>query len=488
MENNENKEKDLTRYFYKMFIIFVLIDLGITFLPEIITTFISGFKYGEDIINEIFYALFALIIMLLFKNSYVFTNKQDKFYKGIIYALPLVIYSIVKLIMNAVTLTSFSIGNLINAIILCILIGITEEFLCRGWLQNEFMERFGDSKRNVLTSIFLSSLIFGFMHVADIIIANQGVLETLIQVSCVTAFGFLLGTVYYKTKNIWSVIFLHILYHFSGFISEVNQVKECTYSVASTSIKLMNIGTAILLCVFFILSSIIVIKKTNYPDKKAKRNKKEYSKLLTVVILVCASLFIPYELFIKDFDEYKVCYNYNSIELDSDFTSHYPLYDKYIISDVKNIASLYIENSETQEVEEHFAIDEINISLELRNKKLLINNINISESVYAPYENISSFEVLENEDSYQIVLLTHSEDASTVYYSDYIRKDNLSNEKDYLNKIAASFKTFEVPYISEIGYITINENSEKYAFISSRNKDKFIIKDNEIYLVEKKGF
>ena len=48
-------------------------------------------KYGMEIITEIFYSLAVLIVMLLFKNSYVFTNKKEKFTKGVFLAIPMLV-------------------------------------------------------------------------------------------------------------------------------------------------------------------------------------------------------------------------------------------------------------------------------------------------------------------------------------------------------------------------------------------------------------
>ena len=41
----------------------------------------------------------------------------------------------------------------VNLLIGCFLVGVAEEFLCRGWLFNEFLERFGETKKGVWFSI-----------------------------------------------------------------------------------------------------------------------------------------------------------------------------------------------------------------------------------------------------------------------------------------------------------------------------------------------
>ena len=154
---NESKRKNIFVYFLMMLGIFAMIDFAMMFIY---------YKYGDDIILEIFYAILVLIVMLLFKNAYVFTNKQEKLYKALLMGAPMIMFSTIILCTNITDLSmknpSVLTGrNIISVLLLCGLIGITEEFLCRGWLQNEFLERYGDTKKNVITSVLLASFIFG---------------------------------------------------------------------------------------------------------------------------------------------------------------------------------------------------------------------------------------------------------------------------------------------------------------------------------------
>ena len=99
MENN-NKKGNLVIYFLKMCLLFVVTNLVISFLPGILSSTVLYYKYGAELITELFYGIFALIVMLLYHNSYVFTNKHTKFKDSLKFALPLLIFSIGKLIYN----------------------------------------------------------------------------------------------------------------------------------------------------------------------------------------------------------------------------------------------------------------------------------------------------------------------------------------------------------------------------------------------------
>ena len=100
----------------------------------------------------------------------------------------------ISLIGSLSSLNGFNLGNFINLLFLTIFIGIAEEFLCRGWLQNEFIERYGDTKRHIILSILFSSLIFGLIHLTNLM-AGQDLLTTIIQVIQATSVGLLLGSI-----------------------------------------------------------------------------------------------------------------------------------------------------------------------------------------------------------------------------------------------------------------------------------------------------
>ena len=76
------------------------------------------------------------------------------------------------------------------------------------------------------------------------------------------------------------------------------------------------------------------------------------------------------------------------------------------------------------------------------------------------------------------------ENESTIYYSDYLDKAEIINEDYYLDGIKSSFKKFEFPEVSNVGYITLDDTGYKYPFIVSVNSDYFIIKNGELYLIK----
>ena len=158
--------------------------------------------YGKEMIGELLMVIFILPVLLLFKNKYIFTQKQDKFWPTVKKAWPLLAITITSLIVSISTISTgkFNGYELIGLIILCIFVGIFEEFMCRGWIQNEFIERFGDNRNNVIFSIIFASLFFGFMHITNVFFGNQSLTITLVQIVNAIFIGLAYGAIYYKSK------------------------------------------------------------------------------------------------------------------------------------------------------------------------------------------------------------------------------------------------------------------------------------------------
>ncbi|MBR4178522.1 MAG: CPBP family intramembrane metalloprotease [Bacilli bacterium] len=471
MEKEKKEEKkNIFRFFLKMFFIFLILDLFMMFIATMLTNTTSFFKYGSDLITEMFYALAVLVVMLLFKNSYVFTDKRTKFWDGVKLAIPILAISIINLVDSASSLSDFSLAKFINVLVFCVFIGIAEEFLCRGWLQNEFIERYSDNKKNVITSIILASLVFGLMHITNL--GAQTTFETILQIINATAIGVLFGSIYYKTKNIWTVIFLHSFYDFSIFLGEMNMIKDCTYNEPTFGVTLVSSIGMVLVSLLWILNAILVIKKTNFPDKRASKNKSINTvKLLIVIVFIIALL--PFENFFKEeYEDYEVCYNYTKIDMPKNYTIHSPNFKSYNIEKI-------VETEET-----YMNIFNYRYLVYLENGKVKMKNINTNYEVTFSFKDITDIEVIESENRFMLVFLS-SENESTIYYSDYIERMNMSDENSYLDSMEEKFKKYELPEVSRIGYITIDHNDLiKYPFISSLYYDYFMIKDGELYLLD----
>ena len=471
------KRKPILAFFIRMFLIFIIIDFSLMIFANIITESSFVNKYGVDLITELFYALAILIVMLLFHNSYVFTTRKEKFWDGVKLAVPMLVVTGINLLSNLSEIREASFFQLVNVLIFCLFIGIAEEFLCRGWLQNEFIERYSEDRKAVITSIVLASLVFGLMHITNLTV--QTPFETLLQIINATALGVLLGSVYYKTKNIWSVIFLHATYDAAIFLGEINLIKDCTYGTPTIGITIVDSVGIIIVSLLWIFSAVYVLQNTNFPDKRPKKNT---SKISMLIVITFVALFIPFEKLVPEYDSYKICYNYKEINKYEEYTEHYPNYKNYFI--IGNKEENVLKLNESGNVEEGIQEQNYNFEFILSDKGIvsLVNNItNYKTSL--KYNDVQNIEVLENEKNYIVVVHT-TENESTIYYSDFIRKDSISMEEEYIEEFKNSFIKYELPEVSKFGYITIDDSETKYPYFTSSNMYSFIIKDNELYVIK----
>ncbi len=488
----EEKKSSLIFFGLKIFLIFIVVELitqfGSSFISNTIDIVINFGKYSSLFLFEMSAFLIVLFVLKLSKNLYVFKERKIKLFKSILIGLPILIVSLYFLIISIISLVqkgeSLNIVNFISLLLFTFSIGLYEELLCRGWIQNEFIERFGSSRKRIITSIIISGLIFGLMHSTNFLM-GQNLFETIRQVIQTTALGILLGSIYYRTKNIWSVIFLHAFYDFSIMLSNVNLLKDCTTNIATQNeLVLLSIVSSIIIILFYILASIILLRKNKIDqpiendmalnEKNQASDKKKRVVLIIIACILISGYFVTIHLAPEIDEKAYTCYSYEEMEIEK-YETHYFNYEDFTIDYTKEIESLEEEVPVSQNY---------NFSFSLNEDKVIIKNMNTQKEITLDYENVVEYEVFENEANY--VILIHVYDKSSeIYYSDFISKDNISNEESYLKDINKSFKKFSVPDITTIGYL-IEYNSEyKYPLIKSDIYDIFIIKeDKKIYLLK----
>ena len=255
------KNKNIIFFFIEMLFVAFTVLLITDVIPVLLTGSLFKNKYGYEFIAELLMLYIIVIVLFLYRNSYVFTQKKEKFIKGVKSGGALLIIGLIIFVQNLSRIPYIGVGTLINLFLYCIAIGMAEEFLCRGWIQNEFIERFGKDKKGVYESIILSAFIFGVMHFTNLLV-GQTALETFLQVIQATSSGFLFGAIYYKTGNIWSTVFLHSFYDFAIMLGEAEYARECT-TLANPSLALTLYGyfSSLLIIALYTLSGIKLLNK-----------------------------------------------------------------------------------------------------------------------------------------------------------------------------------------------------------------------------------
>jgi len=470
------KKKNIWTYFIKMFFVFMIIfiasQLGMTILQNSFTYL----KYGPDIIMESIWAVLVVIVVFSFKNGYIFKQEKEKTSDSLKLGWPLLaialIYLILNIVMGIVEGAKFDIPTILNLATYCLLIGLVEEFLCRGWLLNEFLERFSNNKKNIITSIILSSIIFGFIHIFNVAV-GQSLADTLVQVLSATFIGIIFGLIYYKTKNIWSIVLIHAIWDFCVMLGESTKFVDCVAGPVNSTIIIYLIIVAVIVVIAYGSICYWLYKQTNLNDEIKPLNNTMYY----VLPIIAAVLYIGIDLIApKEYRDYYICPTYETKNVGNEYETQYYSHSKYDLEYTENIHmtenknGAYIQNITKKQ----------SFSLILNDKTFEIEFINNSTNEKITLaKNIYDYLLIDNKDSYVILIQNYY---NKVLYGIY-KKEYISNDKQYLENVKNELKEYIVPEINLIGSVKFGKSEYKYAQIQTLTYDKlYFDKDGTLYI------
>ncbi len=502
------KEKKSNKLLFSISIIacfglFMFITVGNDKFPGIVAYIDSFFDgiydytyYGKQFVHEVFWLICLLPVLLMFGNKYVFTQKRTPFFKSLTYAWPIVIYICFNLLRSTKEIGTVSNPLEILAIaLLCVFIGIFEELLCRGWLMNEFIERFGDTRKNILFSIIISSLVFGLIHFGNIAV-GQSLLLTLSQVLGAALIGLALGAIYYKTKNIWTVAFLHGFWDFAVFFGEVNVGVECVSpSVGADSISTIMAAFMLIQAVFTSLpcigNALLLLGKDDLNEGLERKNQEKitredrsniysFRKTLSIVIIL---FLIAYGFIVNSVTKVdSICPEFINSN-DTEYSVTHVTKDSYKVALypsgwVMNCPMQFIDGEPTNCLPSSSVIYELTL-----NEDHKVEVKNNDSSIVLDYDYVDQLAVFDNDDYYSVIILTVNDDGDGVaYYSDHLKYENSGNGVENLNNFKASFKQIVLPSIKWVGYFEKFDDTYKYPlFVSEINKYYTLSREGTIY-------
>ena len=201
---------------------FLVIGLSSLFSDQL-TALIPNAIY-RDLAYEAAWAVIVMVCILIFKKMGIFKISLAQMGEGILTALPLLV-----LYANFIPLGFFlnrgsklvSAPEIIAFLLQCLLIGLVEEGLYRGVIQELFMNLWeGSERKRALLSILSTALMFGSFHLFNLRKNGISVPAVMIQAVSAIAMGMLLGAIFYRSgRKIWPVLILHALIDCAGFIT-----------------------------------------------------------------------------------------------------------------------------------------------------------------------------------------------------------------------------------------------------------------------------
>lgn len=166
-------------------------------------------------------ALIALAAIYLSGCSDIFKRRGVGFFRGLLvggYFLFIGAYSaIVMYVMYEGERVPKPWYLILMFVICMVLIGVTEEFLCRGVLAELMRRHYGATPEGIWKAVVLSGILFGLAHLTNLFAAKpSGVF-----VQCVSAgvMGMAFAAIYFRTGCIWVTVALHAFVDFAALIT-----------------------------------------------------------------------------------------------------------------------------------------------------------------------------------------------------------------------------------------------------------------------------
>lgn len=252
----------------KIIISLILIALAIVALLifDILKIQYTGDETLNKLLNATLPRLIAggalLGIIIIFSCKQILVPDFKALPRHLLWCIPCFLVAIVNFPFTALIGGSAQIlrSDLIPLFILeCLSIGLMEELLFRGLLQDTIGQLFKDKPRGRIWTVLLTSALFGLIHLFNLF-SGAGVGATFMQVGYSLLLGAMLSAIILRTNNIYLCIIIHAAFDVGGKI-----VPELGTGAFQDVYFWIFTAIAALLCLIHILFYLF---KSNKPEEK----------------------------------------------------------------------------------------------------------------------------------------------------------------------------------------------------------------------------
>lgn len=221
MKDNNNLRK-ISAIVISLFLGNGLIILLNLIFPKAMAAILPQGAITKQFVVELIGALISVGLICFFHKTHVLKISARGMKEGLICGLPmLILYGLFLLlgISNMAGQTLIPAWQIVLFALRCILIGVAEEGLFRGVVQELFLDIFGkDTRKGVMLSIFCAATVFGLNHFQNLL-AGVTMTAVLIQVISAVAAGLMFGAIAFRSgRIIWPMVLIHALIDGSSFI------------------------------------------------------------------------------------------------------------------------------------------------------------------------------------------------------------------------------------------------------------------------------
>lgn len=137
-------------------------------------------------------------------------------------------------------------------------VGFYEEMIGRSFVLNLMLQKWGKTKKGVYRAVFTSSLLFGVIHLATVILGKRELIPGIAQVFYAIFFGVFFAACFIRNNSVWPMIFVH------AFVDMIGCAGGLTDRFGQTQqANLWNTIIVVLLDLPLLLYGIFLLRKVN---------------------------------------------------------------------------------------------------------------------------------------------------------------------------------------------------------------------------------
>ncbi|TPN89271.1 CPBP family intramembrane glutamic endopeptidase [Aquimarina algicola] len=228
-----------------------------------INSYVSGISF--QIIFNVLLITLALLLIRKFKLKNLAGLGNLKYSNWLLLIFPL--YLVVFNVFNLEDISSYTAFEFVLFLIYTLSIGFSEELLLRGFLQSYLIKNTSKTKKNIFIAVFVSSLIFGLLHLLNF---NKGIYGELGQIGFATFIGVMFGTILLRTKNMYAIALLHACIDFAAKYDQIGVPFDLNKVVEESS--LINTIAILIIVLPCLIYGIVLMRKYQFQTSVSKLN------------------------------------------------------------------------------------------------------------------------------------------------------------------------------------------------------------------------
>ena len=210
----------------------------------------------DKLVGDILITLFCLVLIYILDIGKTAGFCKAGFVKGLACGIPFIIIGICAAIIsnigsNLAQLKPISLLSILMFTINMLFVGINEEISMRSLILNNLICKYGENKNGLYKAIFISSTIFGAIHLVNIFFISP--VTVVVQAINAASAGVLFAAIYICSKNIWAGIIIHALVDWIALF-----IGQCFVGGASVLSIEMTIGQGAVMILLGSLPPLII--------------------------------------------------------------------------------------------------------------------------------------------------------------------------------------------------------------------------------------